>query len=636
MSAVRGWTKRQRRGVLLAGALTTLVVACEGGNLASPDGPNRSASVALAISMQASSGGGEADAYNVVDGVDILIRAQDGSTLFHQRSPFDSKGSETRVPVSVPVDGEVQGTLETTLFRGTDPLFTGTTSLRLSPNEVTVADLVLVPVGAGISVPDTLPPLVSVGETQLLPGEVLFATGDVAGSLHLTWTSLTPDVVTIQGSGASSSVVAVGPGAGRLQASYGSFTAPVGVSVHLVTAQVDVQPPTSSIAAGGTVQLTAVARDAGGTAIPGRTATWSTSDASVATVDTTGLVTGTGLGTVTISAMVDGVEGDATVQVTAVPPIATVSRPTNVGPTSARLVGMVDPQGGATTAWFEWGSDPKLATYTETSPISVGSGTGAVEVTADVSGLAREGAYYYRVVASNTAAQVQSSIQAFRTQPPAPSGLYIYAGEIGGSLLYWTDNSTSELSFQVERSSTSATGGFSVVLSVGRDTTSADDPGPFPTQNVYYRVRACNATTCSPPSNVVEFTASAPYIWGTLTLCYGAGSCTGFSGQTVQLSGAATGSTTSGTYGGYYFYSLKGGETYTVSVSDVSCFAKFRTNAQTVTPGWGESVQVDFYADTVLCGAPLAARDASPFDPVVASFLGLDGPAGARARPSPR
>jgi acid phosphatase type 7 len=79
---------------------------------------------------------------------------------------------------------------------------------------------------------------------------------------------------------------------------------------------VTVTPSSASIAVGGTVQLTA-------TASPPKAAssfTWSTSNAAVATVSASGLVTGVAAGTATIRASSGGVIGTSTVTVTSSPP----------------------------------------------------------------------------------------------------------------------------------------------------------------------------------------------------------------------------------------------------------------------------------------------------------------------------
>ncbi len=68
-------------------------------------------------------------------------------------------------------------------------------------------------------------------------------------------------------------------------------------------------------AVGATQQFSAVATDASGKAVTGQTVAWSTSNASVATVSTTGLVTAVAVGAATITATVGGAAGSANVSV---------------------------------------------------------------------------------------------------------------------------------------------------------------------------------------------------------------------------------------------------------------------------------------------------------------------------------
>jgi outer membrane protein assembly factor BamB len=73
--------------------------------------------------------------------------------------------------------------------------------------------------------------------------------------------------------------------------------------------------PSGVLLSGGTVQLTATALDAAGTTLTNRTITWSTSDETIATVGTTGLVTAVGAGMVTITAAAEGKHGEAVLDV---------------------------------------------------------------------------------------------------------------------------------------------------------------------------------------------------------------------------------------------------------------------------------------------------------------------------------
>ncbi|HET7248685.1 MAG TPA: Ig-like domain-containing protein [Gemmatimonadales bacterium] len=86
-----------------------------------------------------------------------------------------------------------------------------------------------------------------------------------------------------------------------------------------VVASVAVTPLTSPLPVGTTLQLTATPKDNQGNPLSGRSVTWSSSDAAVATVSSGGVASGVSLGSATILAMVDGVAGMASVTVTVGP-----------------------------------------------------------------------------------------------------------------------------------------------------------------------------------------------------------------------------------------------------------------------------------------------------------------------------
>src|SRR5207245_1362321 len=81
-------------------------------------------------------------------------------------------------------------------------------------------------------------------------------------------------------------------------------------------ASVAVTPPAPSIQVGQTVQLTATPRDASGNPLTGRVVTWSSSNSAVASVSSSGLVTGKAAGSATITATSEGKSGSAAVMVT--------------------------------------------------------------------------------------------------------------------------------------------------------------------------------------------------------------------------------------------------------------------------------------------------------------------------------
>ncbi|MBI3888291.1 Ig-like domain-containing protein [Candidatus Nomurabacteria bacterium] len=79
----------------------------------------------------------------------------------------------------------------------------------------------------------------------------------------------------------------------------------------ITLSSVSVTPGTASVAIGATRQLTAAPMDQNGAAFVGATTTYSSSDTTIATVDSTGKVTGVAAGTTTITAT--SVSGDVTV-----------------------------------------------------------------------------------------------------------------------------------------------------------------------------------------------------------------------------------------------------------------------------------------------------------------------------------
>src|SRR6266550_3622766 len=111
-------------------------------------------------------------------------------------------------------------------------------------------------------------------------------------------------------------------------------TAAVAISI-LPVASVTVAPATASVAVGQVVGLVATLRDANGNPLSGRVVTWASSAAAVATVDSSGVVTGVAVGGAMVSATSEGQSGAALVSVAAAPaPVASVA----VSPATASVV----------------------------------------------------------------------------------------------------------------------------------------------------------------------------------------------------------------------------------------------------------------------------------------------------------
>ena len=120
-----------------------------------------------------------------------------------------------------------------------------------------------------------------------------------------------------------------------LLAACGGGSTPTGTTGATV-ASVALSQSTIALVAGGTAQLSATARDAGGQALGGKSATWSSDNPSVASVGGTGTVTAVAPGSATITATIDGRSASAVVTVTA--PIVPVAQVEMSQPTAALAV----------------------------------------------------------------------------------------------------------------------------------------------------------------------------------------------------------------------------------------------------------------------------------------------------------
>jgi len=98
-----------------------------------------------------------------------------------------------------------------------------------------------------------------------------------------------------------------------------SSNSPDPVSPPRAVATVAVTPTAKALIIGQTTEVAATAKDASGTTIVGRTVQWATSNASIATVSSAGVVTAVGEGTATVSATVEGKTGQAEIAVSRAP-----------------------------------------------------------------------------------------------------------------------------------------------------------------------------------------------------------------------------------------------------------------------------------------------------------------------------
>ena len=155
----------------------------------------------------------------------------------------------------------------------------------------------------------------SVGQSVQLSAIVKDSAGSVLTGRAVSWATNNSSVATVNNGGAVTGMTA---GSAMITATSEGKNGASAITVTQVpVASVTVTPASPTVSVGQTVQLTATPKDASGNPLAGRVVTWSTSNASVATVSSPGLVTGVGAGTATITATSETKSGTSTVTVTA-------------------------------------------------------------------------------------------------------------------------------------------------------------------------------------------------------------------------------------------------------------------------------------------------------------------------------
>lgn len=212
-----------------------------------------------------------------------------------------------------------------------------------------------------------------VGETKQMTAETLDAQGGVLPSRPVTWSSNSISIASVSATGL---ITAVAPGGAVITASSEGKTAVVAFTVSSVPiATIAVTPTSDEVVVTQTLQLTAVAKDAQGGTLGGRAIAWSTSDASRATVSSTGLVTGVAPGAVTITAAAEGKTGTSSITVNPKPVGAVILSPAQVnveaGQTRQLTAQVTDDQGNVLTG-------RPIAYSTSSSAIATVSAAGLV------------------------------------------------------------------------------------------------------------------------------------------------------------------------------------------------------------------------------------------------------------------
>ena len=245
------------------------------------------------------------------------------------------------------------------------------------------------------------------------------------------------------------------------------------------------------------------------------------------------------------------------------PPTVTTSGAYHFGGpnTTVDLYGYFNPNGAATTAWFQWGT---TTSYGNTTPASsIGSGTSVLSYGAAISGLSPGVTYHFRAVAANSWGTSYGQDMVFMISPP-------YAGTQGATQIN-ASNATFKAVVVPNLAQTAAWFQYGPTTSYGYSTALTDVGSGTGAINVSADVSGLQ------PGTTYHFQAVATNTWGT---AYG-----GDQAFTTALVGLNTLTTFDGSNGAHPMAGL-------IEGSDGNLYGTTYEGSPSFYPGYGTVFQV--------------------------------------------
>jgi len=272
----------------------------------------------------------------------------------------------------------------------------GTATITATSSGKTGTATLIVSTGAisSVSVSPSSVSLVA-GGTRQLTATVKDGSGNVITGQTIAWSSSNSSV----GSVSSSGLVTAGQtGSATITAAVGGKSGSATLSVAAgAVSSISITPGSASVTAGNTQQLTATVKDASGNVITGQTVTWSSSDATIVAVSSSGVVTGALVGQATITAAAGGKSATATVAVAAGAVNSIAVSPSSgsvVAGSTLRLSAKATDVAGntVTTATFTWTSSATSIATVSSTGLVTGVAAGSANITAASSGKSKAAA----------------------------------------------------------------------------------------------------------------------------------------------------------------------------------------------------------------------------------------------------
>ncbi|HEY9225611.1 MAG TPA: Ig-like domain-containing protein [Gemmatimonadaceae bacterium] len=296
-------------------------------------------------------------------------------------------GIVTNVPVawssSNPAIASVSAGVVTGVAAGTATI-QATSGGKSGSSSITVLP---VPVSSVVVQPSTAS--LAAGSTTQLTAVTKDSAGGVLTGRSLSWASSNPAAATVSVTGL---VTAVAPGNATITATSEGKSGTSAITVNVSVASVTITPATATIPVTQTKAFAATTKDAQGSVLTGRLVTWSSSNAAIAGVSSSGVATGVAPGTVTITATSEGKSGVATLTVNPVPVSSVTITPPSpdtvfVGSTRQLAAVTKDSAGGVLTGRVvTWQSNKNNVATVDATGLVTGVSEGNANITATSEG----------------------------------------------------------------------------------------------------------------------------------------------------------------------------------------------------------------------------------------------------------
>lgn len=471
-----------RRAVAVVVLLSAMVFVRCGDLFVDPAGA-RPIGLSLLLAASAAAGG-SAEAFDSADRIAVRLRA--GQDVVHStEQAFSAAGGDVQLSVAAPaIVAGTTVTIEVELLQAQSLLFVGQGTVTPEQGGDNAAEIVLQPVAAAVLIEPASVTFDAFGARATLRAAAVFATGDSIDGAAITFRSLAPTIVQIEG---AATALSVGNGSTTLEAAFGDRTASANATVEQRVTDIQVSQAGATVAAGATFTFTVALSDRNGFPVAGRTVQWTSSNPAILQIDANGVARALGTGTVTVTGVVDAAQTSFTIR---------VSNPAPVAPSG--LTGRA--QGTIVSLRWQDNATDETSYQVLVRPGSGAAGAFAVAATVgpnvtSFGGDSRQvdAQLEYAVRSCNAAGCSDSSPSVvIVTVPTDPSGVGVtYDCSTGRITLNWNDNSTWEDRFVIELDEGN---GYYVADEVGPNETSYDISTRY--YAYQFRISACNAAGC--------------------------------------------------------------------------------------------------------------------------------------------